>query len=118
MTHHLKTWREPFTAIFDGLKRHEFRREDDKLFCEGDVLILQEFVHCIECDARGTVTHHWGIECCKKCLGEKGTYTGRELRADVLYVTRAPEFGLQPGFVVMSIKVAGDVFVKREEPQE
>ncbi len=118
MTHTLKCWREPFTAIFDGLKRHEFRREDDKLFCDGDVLILQEFAHCDECDAKGQIHRTWGIECCKKCFGEKGVYTGRELRAEVLYVSRAPDFGMQKGFVAMSIKVAGDVFVKHNEPQE
>lgn len=118
MTHKLKTWREPFEAIFDGRKRHEFRREDNKVFCEGDVLILQEFQHCATCDAVGTIKHHWGIESCKTCLGDKGVYTGRELRADVLYVTRAPDFGMQKDFVIMTIRLAGDVFAKSHSPLE
>lgn len=118
MTHYLKTWREPFIAIFNGTKRHEFRREDDRVFCNGDALILQEFVHCSECDAKGTIHRPWGIECCPKCLGDKGVYTGRELRCEVLYITRAPDYGMQKSFVVMTIKLAGDVFVEHKEPQE
>lgn len=118
MTHHLKTWREPFTAIFNGIKRHEFRKEDDKIYCEDDVLILQEFIPCISCEATGVIKRSSGIECCPNCLGEKGAYTGRELRADVLYVTRAPDYGMQKGFAVMTIRLAGDVFVKHNEPIE
>lgn len=118
MLHRLKTWREPFSAIFRGLKRHEFRREDGRTFCVGDILILQEFEHCETCKATGEIRSKRGIEVCPSCIGEKGSYTGRELRCEVTYVTRPPDYGMQPGFVVMSIKLAGDKFIEHQEEEE
>jgi hypothetical protein len=39
---HLKTWPEPFQAMWDGLKTAEFRRNDWK-FKLGDHLLLHEY---------------------------------------------------------------------------
>lgn len=111
MMHKLKTWREPFQAIIDGKKRHEFRAEDDRIFCEDDSLLLQEFEHCPQCDAKGHIAKHSGIEVCSKCAGEKGSYTGREIKCRVTYIGRAPQYGIPKGFVVMSIQLEGDQFI-------
>jgi hypothetical protein len=105
MVHKLKTWREPFQAVFDGRKTHEFRAEDNRIFCEEDVLILQEFDHCALCDAKGHVAKLSGIEVCPKCAGEKGRYSGREVECRVTYISRAPLYGFPKGFVAMSILV-------------
>ena len=78
MMHSLKTWNDPFQAIMDGLKRFEFRK-DDREFRVGDSLRLRE----------------WNPD--------TKEYSGREIRARVTYVLRE-DFGLQPGFVVMSIR--------------
>lgn len=114
ITHALKTWREAFTAIHDGFKRHEFRL-DDRLYIEGDTLLLQEFEHCPECGAQGTIKRSWGIESCKRCLGDKGTFTGRELTCEVTHIGRAPDFGIPKGYAVMTVKLPGDVFANLQE---
>lgn len=112
MTHVLKTWRDAFTAIWTGHKRHEFRL-NDREYLEGDTLVLQELDHCHQCDAKGLIKHSWGIEACPSCQGKKGIYTGREIHATVTHVGRPPDFGFPKGYAVMTIRLTGDVF----EPQ-
>lgn len=78
-THNLKTWPKFFEAVLNGQKTFEFRR-DDRLFEVGDVLQLQE----------------WNPE--------NGTFSGRSVLRRVTYLARdVPEFGLQPGFVILSL---------------
>ena len=77
-THELKTWPEYFEAIRSGRKRFELRR-NDRHFGEGDMLWLREY-HPVT-----------------------GTYTGRELQADITYVLRDPVFGLLSGYVILSL---------------
>lgn len=77
-THELKTWVEFFGAVADHRKRFELRR-DDRGFNVGDELWLREWY---------------------PGLG----YTGRELRKRVSYIFRGGQFGLEPGFVIMSIE--------------
>jgi hypothetical protein len=86
MEHDLKSWPQFFELILAGEKLHELRRNDDRDFRVGDTLRLQEF------DPK------------------TNRYTGRELRAQVTYITsaKAPcalsEGSLHPNFCIISIK--------------
>lgn len=82
MTEHtLKTWPDPFEAVWNLDKRYELRR-DDRGFEVGDRLHLQEWVP------------------------EKMKYSGRWVRALVTYITRPGTFpGLEEGHCIMSIQV-------------
>lgn len=82
--HDLKVWPEFFSALLDGSKPFEVRR-DDRGFAVGDVLRLREWDPPIP---------DWGV---------KGGYTGRECRRRVSYVLDDPDFGVSPGFVVMGL---------------
>lgn len=78
-THNLKTWPPFFEAVLEGRKTFELRR-DDRGFEVGDVLQLQE----------------WNPEA--------AALTGRVVDRQVAYLVRnVPEFGLQPGFVVLGL---------------
>lgn len=77
--HELKTWPGPFSAMERGDKTHEVRR-DDRGFSIGDELWLREWEPTSE------------------------QYTGRELLADVRYISRGPDWGLPDGMVVMSVR--------------
>lgn len=79
MTHELKTWPEYFALVENNTKTFEVRR-NDRHFKTGDTLILKE----------------WSVT--------EG-YTGKQIEAVVTYVFRGGNLGgLQPGFVVLSIK--------------
>ncbi len=79
--HTLKIQPEPFRAIRDGTKRHEWRRDDRApSFAVEDYLVLQE----------------WDPD--------KG-YTGRWSMVRVTHVTRGPDFGIPEGWCVMSIQL-------------
>lgn len=79
VVHDLKTWPKLFTEILEGWKTFELR-PDDRGFKVGDMLHLQE----------------WDPE--------TGAFTGRSTRRRVTSLLRdVPEFGLQPGFVIMSL---------------
>ncbi len=84
-THELKTHPEPFTAVLDGKKRYELR-EDDRGFEVGDTLVLQE----------------WSATPTGDCH-DKGHYSGREFKALVTYLSRAPFWGLTGKLCVLSI---------------
>lgn len=77
--HNLKTWPEPFAAMFAGNKTHEIRK-DDRGFALGDFLILREF------DPEGN------------------SFTGRQLVRSIDYISRGPHWGLPLGLCVMSVK--------------
>lgn len=83
MTHELKCWPEPFSAILSGLKTHEVR-VNDRDYQLGDWLRLRE----------------WDPE--------TGKYTGRTTEVEVSHITRGGEFGLPRDLVVMSITIAGE----------
>ncbi len=77
--HDLKTWPKFFAEVLEGRKTFELRR-DDRGFKVGDTLNLQE----------------WNPE--------TGAFTGCSTRRRVTYLVRdVPEFGLKPGFVIMSL---------------
>ena len=79
-THELKSWPGQFQAMWTGLKRAEFRR-DDRGYQVGDLLELCE----------------WDPS--------RQQYTGFELTARVTHLLRGPELEVPAGFVVLSIEV-------------
>jgi hypothetical protein len=81
-THELKSWPGQFQAMWTGLKRAEYRR-DDRSYQIGDLLELRE----------------WDPT--------RRQYTGFRLTARVTHLVRGPELEVPAGFVVLSIEVLG-----------
>lgn len=77
-THDLKTWPEPFAAVWSGAKSCEIRK-DDRGFDVGDALLLREYDPKTE------------------------AYSGRHVIADVTWLARGPDWGLPIGMCVMAI---------------
>ena len=82
-SHDLKTWTEPFTAVWDGRKTYEVRK-NDRDYRVGDELVLREWLG------------YSPDECC---------YSGRVVYARVEYMTRGGTFGLPADLCVMSLHV-------------
>ncbi len=80
-THELKTWCDPFEAVWDGRKAFEVRK-DDRGFQVGDTLSLREWNH------------------------GAGIYTGRSVEAVVTYKVGG-ERGLPDGMCVLGIRESG-----------
>jgi hypothetical protein len=78
-THSLKTWPEPFAALWDGRKTAEFRR-DDRGYQEGDRLELSEYDP------------------------ESGAFSGRSVQAVVSHVVRGGPHGMPEGYVMLSLR--------------
>jgi len=79
MVHTLKTWIEYFEEVLMGHKTFEIRK-NDRDFKVGDMLILREWDKL------------------------KETFTGRSIAVNVTYILKGGSFGLEDGFVIMSIK--------------
>lgn len=77
--HELKIRPEYYTPVSMGLKPFEVRK-NDRGFCAGDFLILQEW---------------------------NNGYTGREVRVAVTYILRESCY-VRPGYVVMGIRKVGE----------
>lgn len=77
MVHYLKTWPIFFEEVLNGNKTFEIRKENDRVFNVGDILVLEEY----------TV--------------DSG-YTGRSVIKEVTYVLRDLKF-VKEGFVVMGL---------------
>jgi hypothetical protein len=80
-THELKTWPQPFTAIWEGRKVHQIRRRD-RPFAVGDKLVLREWDPSVDPNVR---------------------YTGRVATAIVSYISMPDTFGLPSDLCVMSL---------------
>jgi hypothetical protein len=114
--HELKTWPEPFQAVLDGRKRYEIRRSDDRAFAVGDVLRLREYRPRPEnysCSACGEVMHRYEsyeefqhAECGGLVVETSDGFTGREIRAQVTYLTPGGAWGLPSRLCVMGIETA------------
>lgn len=78
MTHELKTWPVFFDETYKGRKNFELRK-NDRNFNKGDTLILHEYDNI------------------------KKEYTGKKLIRTVDYILHGGNFGLEIGFVIMSI---------------
>jgi len=74
----LKTWPEYFRMILSGEKNFEVRNNDHD-FKVGDVLILQEWDPATE------------------------AYTGYEVEREVVYILNGGQFGIDPGYCIMSL---------------
>ena len=79
-THNLKTWPVPFKALWDGVKKHEYR-ENDRDYKNGDILVLQEYDP------------------------DEKKYSGRTIRAQVTYIDYGPDWKISDGCCVMTIDV-------------
>lgn len=78
MIHELKTWVASYRGVEDGVKTHEWRR-DDRDFRVGDVLVLKEYDNIRE------------------------AFTGRETRVEVTWKTEGGTFGVPHGWCVLSV---------------
>lgn len=78
MVHELKTWSEYFQQIYMGKKTFEVRK-NDRNFKIGDMLILKEW------------------------LPNVNKYTGDEMARKVTSILYGGQFGIEEGYVVMSI---------------
>jgi len=83
VTHVLKTWPRYLDAIGRGVKTFEVRR-DDRCFRPFDELLLRE----------------WDPD--RKDWGK------RWIHCDVTYVLHGGQFGIEPGYVVMGIRLPGN----------
>ncbi len=79
MIHELKTWPEPFQAIFQGRKTFDIRR-NDRNFQYADMVNLREWEP------------------------QYRAYTGRELLRTVSHIEYGPNWELPPGVCVMALK--------------
>ncbi len=78
MEHELKIYPTYFEDVISGKKKFEIRKNDRK-YRVGDILILKEW--------------------------DNIKYSGREARAEVIYLIDDKFVGIQPGYVVMGIKL-------------
>ena len=78
--HELKTWNSVFSAIIEGVKTAEFRK-NDRGFKVGDILLLREY------------------------LPDKKKYTGREVKVKVTHCVYGGQFGIPKNYCLMSIKL-------------
>ena len=76
--HILKTWIGYWEDVVKGIKKFEIRK-NDRGFKSNDVLVLQEWDNHTE------------------------EYTGRELEIMVDYILEGGQFGLEKGYVCMSL---------------
>jgi len=91
MIHKLKCWPGPFLATSEGRKTHEVRRCDDRMFDEGDILCLEEYIPSAA--ERGDGSGQ-----------KKGHFTGQQVMVRVTYITSPETFGLPHGVCVMSVR--------------
>lgn len=89
--HVLKTWPMFFDAIKSGEKTFEVRRAHDRLFREGDTLVLERTdENKIDCYVP---RHHH----------ERGMPARDVIRKRVTFVLHGGQFGIEPGYVVMGL---------------
>lgn len=79
MIHEIKCWSEYFHEIISGNKTFELRK-NDRDFKVGDVLHLREY------------------------NPERKYFTDRSAMFEVKYILHGGQFGLEEGYVIMSIK--------------
>lgn len=80
MQHAIKCWPQFFKLVIDGLKPFEVRK-DDRNYQTGDILLLCEYEP------------------------ESEHYTGRSVICHVLFVLKGGQFGIEPGYCVIGLKI-------------
>lgn len=85
--HELKTDPDVFEASWNDLKVFEIRK-DDRNFSPGDRLFLKETVYSGE----------------EMKAGKPLEYTGRSIEQHVNYILHGPCYGLNEGWVIMSVE--------------
>jgi len=88
-THELKTDPEVFEAVYKWIKAFEIRK-NDRDFEVKDELLLQE-------------TKFTGAQMKSDPIKYPLEFTGRMARRTVTYILNGPIYGLQDGWVIMSI---------------
>lgn len=78
MEHELKIYPKYFEDVISGKKKFEIRKNDRK-YRVGDILKLKEW--------------------------DNIKYSGREVRAEVIYLIDDKFAGIQPGYVVMGVEL-------------
>lgn len=78
--HALKTWKEPFQAVWNDRKFAEFRL-NDRDFCEGDILFLREYDPAT------------------------GLFSGSWIKVEVTHICGDSQFGIPENYVMMSFRV-------------
>lgn len=97
--HALKTWPEPFEAVWQGAKTHEIRR-DDRGYAVGDTLVLREWDPAPD-----------------RCVPSRPTgFTKREIKATVTHKTPGGSWGLPSDLCVMSISIWRESKVPKAAP--
>lgn len=81
--HELKVWPPYYQDVQDNRKAFEIRR-NDRDFKVGDICLMREY---------RPATH-----------GFPGSFTGRSVRREIIYVLPDGEFGVLHGFVVLGIR--------------
>jgi len=116
MNHTLKIVPQHFDAVVSGQKTLEIRREDDKTFAVGDVLILKEWdlqrlsarhqdQYLLLQDLQTSPPATWGEqEHADYQTALAQAYTGRGCRVRVTHVLREPPF-VPPGYAALSIRL-------------
>jgi hypothetical protein len=82
----LKTWPEFFQAVKDGRKNFEVRK-NDRSFCVGDELLLEEFVP----------ENYYNDQ-------PEAYYTGQVCHRKIHYILNGGQFGVEEGYVVLALK--------------
>ncbi len=90
MEHELKTDPACFVGTLAGQKTWEIRY-DDRGYKVNDILVLKETQESTEAMKAGAPL----------------VYTGREIGVVVTYLMRGPVYGLQDGWVIMSVSKIG-----------
>ena len=78
MIHELKTHPQYFSMVFAGTKKFEVRK-NDRNYKLGDEILLKEFIP------------------------NEDKYTGRILHRRIAYILNGGQFGIEAGYVVMSL---------------
>ena len=87
MIHELKTHTECFKMIYAGNKKFEVRK-NDRNYQLNDELLLREFIPENYYD-----------------FGDEEYYTGRILHRRIEYILKGGQFGIEEGYVVMSLSL-------------
>lgn len=86
--HELKIDPDLFDATVDGLKSYEIRRNDDRDFRVGDILVLR----CTKFSSE------------EMLRGAPLLYSGKNISCEILHVLEGPIYGLEAGWSILSLR--------------